>query len=531
MKNQKHVVLHPILFALYPLLELYFNIEGGIPFRDTLRLMMAIPLCALALLGVLRWRLKDWDRAGFLTTLVLFLLLYYGIVYRMVSTWAIGEYRVGRHIFLFPLWTLLIALIGSRWTWRRLHDHALITKFLNFAAAVTLLLSGARYALKKLSYKPINPQVFVSIAESWVQEVSLPPTGPTPDIYYIILDGYGQDAVLRELYDLDNAEFRDFLQSRGFYIAGDSRTNYVQTVLSLGSSLNFAYLNGLDLPPDSSDRDSLAYLIKNSRVRALLATHGYQLVTADSGYDFTVISDADVFFPSKSRISKSNTFEGMVLVGSAGVLLVDAGLVEIPTVGYDNQRIRIQAGFDYLRDAIALPGPKFVFFHIVAPHPPFVFDRHGNPTIPDVTFAGGRDGAHLGGTPAQYIEGYREQLLYVNTQTMRVIEALLTQSAQPPIIILQADHGPGAYLNWDAFENNHCLWERSGILNAYYFPNGNYTRLYPTITPVNSFRVLFNTYFHTELPLLPDQVYFSTWGHPFDFIEVTDQTRAECMAP
>jgi hypothetical protein len=68
-------------------------------------------------------------------------------------------------------------------------------------------------------------------------------------------------------------------------------------------------------------------------------------------------------------------------------------------------------------------------------------------------------------------------------------------------------------------------------LSAYYFPDQNYQALYPGITPVNSFRVVLNTYFGAKLPLLPDRNYFSTWSHPFEFVEVTSAVRPPADEP
>jgi hypothetical protein len=61
------------------------------------------------------------------------------------------------------------------------------------------------------------------------------------------------------------------------------------------------------------------------------------------------------------------------------------------------------------------------------------------------------------------------------------------------------------------------------ILNAYFFPNRKYDGLYSRISPVNSFRVVFNTFFGGSLELLPDRNYFSTWNDPYLFIDVTDR--------
>jgi hypothetical protein len=95
------------------------------------------------------------------------------------------------------------------------------------------------------------------------------------------------------------------------------------------------------------------------------------------------------------------------------------------------------------------------------------------------------------------------------------------KSEKDPIIIIQGDHGPGAYLDWESIENS-ILPERFGIINAYYFPNGGEGMLYPSITPVNSFRIVLNVYFNHQFELLEDKNFFSTWARPYDFTETTD---------
>jgi len=48
---------------------------------------------------------------------------------------------------------------------------------------------------------------------------------------------------------------------------------------------------------------------------------------------------------------------------------------------------------------------------------------------------------------------------------------------------------------------------RSAILNAIYFSDNSYQELYPSMTPVNTFRVIFNHWFGASYPLLSDRVY------------------------
>jgi hypothetical protein len=172
-----------------------------------------------------------------------------------------------------------------------------------------------------------------------------------------------------------------------------------------------------------------------------------------------------------------------------------------------------------------LAGPKIVFTHIVGPHPPFVLDADGNPIQPVWPY-NLRDATFLG-TPDEYVSGYVEEAIYLNRRLEEVIEVILSTSERPPIIILQGDHGPGNYFDQDRLDDS-CLRERYSILNAYYFPDQNYAALYPSISPVNSFRVVFNTYYGTDLPLLEDRSYYASWLAPFDFTEVTDKIQLAC---
>jgi hypothetical protein len=97
--------------------------------------------------------------------------------------------------------------------------------------------------------------------------------------------------------------------------------------------------------------------------------------------------------------------------------------------------------------------------------------------------------------------------------------SILEQSPTPPVILLQADHGPGSRLDWESPEGSD-LRERFSILNAYRLPAAEQGALYASISPVNSFRVVFNTYFGARLQLLPDQSYFAYWDRPYDFLEI-----------
>jgi hypothetical protein len=117
-----------------------------------------------------------------------------------------------------------------------------------------------------------------------------------------------------------------------------------------------------------------------------------------------------------------------------------------------------------------------------------------------------------------YDKGYPDQIAYLNKRLIPMIDSILKNSPVPPVIIIQGDHGA---------RQNVGEYGRLGILNAYYAPDGGEQRLYKSISPVNTFRVLFNTYFGQNYELLEDISYKSVYTDPLNTI-VIPNTRAGC---
>jgi hypothetical protein len=353
-----------------------------------------------------------------------------------------------------------------------------------------------------------------------VRPVSLArgPAGVHPDIYYLILDGYGRADVLREIYGYDNSEFMGFLKERGFFVASEARANYCQTVLSLSSSLNLSYIDQMlpGLSPAATSRNPLIQLIRKSQVQGFLESLGYTTIAFSSGYSETELRNADIHVSPVNYLSE---FQNLILNMTPLSLLVARSE---HSSFFALHRSRVLSTFERLADMRTPQGPCYVFAHIMTPHPPFVFGENGEAITPS-TFPSYSDGTHSHRLNKketdQYIEGYRKQIIFITKKIEGTIDAILARAGEKPIIIIQADHGPGAYLDWKSAEmTNHR--ERLSILNAYYFPDSDYRGLYEQVTPVNSFRIVFNHFFQTDHAILEDHSYYSRWCQPFQFHNV-----------
>jgi phosphoglycerol transferase MdoB-like AlkP superfamily enzyme len=169
--------------------------------------------------------------------------------------------------------------------------------------------------------------------------------------------------------------------------------------------------------------------------------------------------------------------------------------------------------------------PTFTYVHFITPHPPFIFDRSGNPLDPAQNDRSGFDGDHyFAKNPDKddYKRKYIDEIIFINGQIQTMVDEILNKSKEPPIIIIQSDHGPGSMTYWEDPEKTN-MKERLSILNAYYIPSECKNALYNSITPVNTFRVIFNCLFQTNFEILKDESYFNTWSQPYKFINVTEK--------
>jgi len=100
-------------------------------------------------------------------------------------------------------------------------------------------------------------------------------------------------------------------------------------------------------------------------------------------------------------------------------------------------------------------------------------------------------------------------LQFINERILAVLDTILQESETPPIIVLQGDHGPQTRQQLDPEI-------RLPILNAYYLPGGGDAYLYPTISPVNSFRLVLDLYFGTAWGLIDDDYHFADYDAPLE---------------
>jgi hypothetical protein len=518
MKLLKGIIIHPFLFALFPILALLaYNITEVDP-RVAVRSIVISLIGTIILLILIFLLTRSWKKAGLAATLFLVLFFSYGQVYEFLQQNTFFGFSFGRHRFLILIYLLLL-FVGMWSIFRKSIDLTNATLALNVVAILLLIFPLFQIA---------NFTIHALFSEYRLAKIS-PNTEPLipanlhnlPDIYFIILDGYTRSDALLNDYGFDNSTFLDNLRSMGFYVADCSRANNTATPGALEITLNMNYLPALrdELTAQGMSQDDIGIMINQSQVRKLLESIGYKTVAFDSGFEWSRLPDADVYLQyaaASHEIPVLQPFEAMLIRSTALLVWFDKSSKSIleytdipftdtsfPIKDHINRQLFI---LDQLPRLPYLPGPKLVFAHIIIPHGPLVFEANGEITT-DPGFYGGKLGEPV--DDQHLAQGYVNEVQFINSRITGILRQIITESEVPPIIVMMGDHG---LRNDNRYEN----------LNSYYLPGIGAENLYSTISPVNSFRVIFNTYFGTHYDLLPDGSY-DQFGVP------VPETSQDCL--
>ncbi len=488
-------------------------------FPSVLPAAVVISAAAVCLIVLFWIVLRNLTAAGILATLTIVSVFYYGYVLDPIIGLSGGA--VTPSLFM-PIWVALFAgLFVLAFLYRaRLQN---MTVMLNIAT-----LSIAMVSIGSLIVSVIAENRLYDVVRGQEDTYSstsseVVATSQSPDIYYLIVDRYADIRTLDTLYDHDNSGFLDALRDRGFYVAERSRANYTTTGHSLASTLNLRHLTDLSetIGPNSSNAKPIYDLIQNNQVVRFLKARGYRYVHLGSWWEPTSKNfSADENFDAIKRLPwpqvSLNEFEWLLVEKALPTRIFE-------TLGSAKRRqqfIRVREKYARLAALERDGAPQFVFAHMLNPHNPYVFHDDGRYKTLVNENAMARE------------RNYVEQVIYANDQMEILIDQLLKRSPQP-IIIIQADEGPypsnflsdKKNFDWRQATDDE-LRQKFRIINAMYFPNGNYQALYPGITPVNTFPVIFNQYFGQEIPLLPDTVRsYHSYADLYSFIDVTEVTK------
>ncbi|MEA3349518.1 MAG: hypothetical protein U9Q82_02730 [Chloroflexota bacterium] len=490
----KFTYIYPLLFSIFPILALYnFNVEY-VHYTAILRsIKITIGIVAI-LVFIANIAIKNHKRAAIAITFVVFLFFIYGHIFTYFeNSWPNKIHN--RHLTV--IW-FVILFVGCWWIAKKLPKLEEINQFLEIVSITLLafaIINAASFEIKRMRANAENRE---RVAAMIGEKISGSPE-EIPDIYYIILDAHARSDVLLDSFEYDNSTFTSELEDIGFSVADCSQTNYWRTEYSLTSTLNLNYLQ--DFLEDPNTLPDWKYSV----VRQTLETLGYTTIGFESRATHNIDLGVDILLSRRSKseiyediypFTNLNEYEVMLinttwlqswlqLLANFERNLPDDVTLDAENAAYLEHYRQTLYILDELQRVPYRKSPKFVMAHLLVPHEPFIFNPEGK-----------YEHHH---TDTEFVEGYSNNAKFIDSQMPGVMKNIIERSQVPPIIIVQGDHGP------NGAAPNILL----PILNAYYLPGAEPGAVYEKITPVNSFRVIFNQYFGMDYEMLDDISYYS----------------------
>ena len=486
MKSFLYLLLLPLFFVFHGYVENF----RSIPLVDCLPLAGIYLLAAAMLFLLFRLLLRNNNKAGLMAAYLLSIYLFFGAFHDFTRKHNIflHKYNICLPLFLIGGICLFIWL-------KKKSSFQGITLFLNYLLLIYLLVDLATL-LWNTGKKENGRKVTDALAVNLFRQCE---ACAKPDIYLLLFDEYSGNKTLKEVYHYDNSSMDSFLLREDFNIQRNSRSNYFFTPFSMASILNMDYLNVRD-PQHVTGEDYLEVMDpqRQAGVLTMLEEQGYTVVN-NSTFDLPgnpALADQP-FIPVRTRLITNRTMFHYLMrdIGwwfAAHISDAQALLEDKAVTTYNGNQLAIQRTLEESRKSAA--GPRFVYMHVFMPHGPFLFDSLQQKKKPEDV---AREPEELD------LSGYLGYLPYTNARAMELITTIKKNTKGKAVILFLSDHG---YRHRPFFGHNEKVFFNNQ--NAVYFPDRDYHLMYDSISTVNEFRVVFNTLFRQEIPLLKDSLIY-----------------------
>ena len=525
--------IHPFLVAIFPILIIYSQNIGRVEIEELFLPVIIIVGLTIGLYYFLKSILKNENKSAIIVTLILIMLFSYGHIYYLLNDVMIDEFDIGRNRYLIPAFGLALGIsIFFIIRAGRVFDNA--TSILNVISIVFIIVAISNVALVGAEItscdKCSNQELFYETRDFSgyfePHKFLISENQELPDVYYLILDEYARNDALIEYHDFSNHELTEFLENKGFHIAKNSFANYPMSVQSIPATMNMNYINFL---ADEIGTEVRNYKPLNEKNYGLYPNN--MVIKNFKEMDYKIIT-----FNTFALHLHENPLSDEVFCHRDKFLL-DNRLVDVlartSIFGYFVERwaegelrqATLCAFENFGNAGNVFDEPVFVWAHIMLPHPPWIFGPNGEEITPGkpLLITDNPEFRDSGWEPKMQ---YVQQVQFANKKTIEAVENIL-ENNKNAIIIIQGDHGTAWETNWmDPSKDD--AWQRLRNFDAIYFPDEDKrVQLNDDRTLVNTFRIVFNSYFGSDYEMLENKMYWGWNAKPYYFEDVTNYLQKQ----
>ena len=503
------LIIFPFLFTIFPIILLYSANIDEVPVTDLFTPLVLTFLIIFSLFAVLNYILKSGIKSGIILTLLAAIFFSYGHIFNMLQDTPLFYLDlVHQKYVIIPF--MIVLITGVYFLVKTKKDLTNFRSIFNVVSIVMIFFVffniGGFYLGNNSDIDGLDGISFGNELDG-ISFGNEPTLGNSfPDIYHIVLDEYTSDDVLLEDFQFDNSEFLNYLVNSNFSVPHSILANYPVTEQFLFSTLNMKYFHTENF--GEYDRLETEKGISDNFVMKFLKQNGYTVIIPYSGYgpddrfyESDVNSCSDVLFLKSrfltelSRTTVLNYFVEKQIENERRYTQL-CTLSELQNIGEKHDE------------------PVYVFAHLFIPHAPYLFDKDGNPVTPQSNKLRGLQGW-------QNTDGYLNEIQFINKKMMNIITKILSESDES-IIIIQGDTGSSILNNPDISD---YMKKRLSILYAIHIPNADAKSFSKNISPVNTYRIIFNNYFETNLEILDNRYYWYTDSDAIDDNRFKDITE------
>jgi hypothetical protein len=478
--TNKLILWHPLLFSIIFVTRPFTQFAGLIPPAQIAAPFIVI--CAFALLSyfIIKCIVKKAGLAVALLSPLLIILCNYGTLYEYISERTSGTKHKLLVLALITLVILVVLVVFNR------KVLSLRESAINIVNKAFCVIAGALIIINAFSITAQAIGTAKTINSSGTLDVSMQKNiRIQPDIYFVMLDEYAAPSQMKRYFQYDMSPFVEYLTRRGFIITEMSTESLATAVILDGllnmevkkrqsGTLSSGSLSGRLLEStnivNAQDEEQMIRL-RNSKVIVYLKSIGYQFINMGSWFTqtrYNQLADQNI-----------NCF-GFQFTEELSAIILNNSVLRLVLINRYFHRKAVLDAFSNLENMPVTAGkPKFILAHIICPHLPYVFGANGEKL--GLTQGENKDAKQL----------YLDQHTFISKKVKEFVDKKLSTSHLTPVIIIQADHGA----RMDTPDAHQ-------VFSAVYAPNFKGKSWQDSISSVNTFRVLFNDVFGTNLEIL-----------------------------